>query len=324
MENKGFIKTPFLIAIVVGVLVLGGVGYFRAEQYRSYQKGKEQIQQQTETQQKALQEAQQEIDKLKTESEQSKNQQNILEQKINQEASKPKATTINAAELAPYLSGIVNIICGNNKGSASLWNIKNHGMIAITNQHMIEDSGGTFCYFVSSEFSPPAFYYLYFKDKFTWNDETDIIAFPIVAKAIPVEGMSTPWLVPIEKLNYKLSYLKKCDMKMPVGSSVVIIGYPAFGEQAVEYGGIKATQSNQIVTNGIISGQDTIVSSNIGTMPYPNYFVSAKVDSGNSGGMAFSKDNNGLCVLGVPTWLSIGNYETQGIVQNINNVMYQK
>lgn len=59
-------------------------------------------------------------------------------------------------------------------------------------------------------------------------------------------------------------------------------------------------------------------------MPYPNYFVSAKVDSGNSGGVAFSKDSNGLCVLGIPTWLTIGNFETQGLVQNIHNVFYER
>jgi len=58
-----------------------------------------------------------------------------------------------------------------------------------------------------------------------------------------------------------------------------------------------------------------------GELPYQNYFVSAKIDSGNSGGIAISKTTSGnLCLLGVPTWVSVGNYETQGLVQNINNI----
>ena len=53
-------------------------------------------------------------------------------------------------------------------------------------------------------------------------------------------------------------------------------------------------------------------------------YVSAKIDSGNSGGIAFSKDSRGLCVLGIPTWLTVGNYETQGLIQNIHNAFYSK
>ena len=37
--------------------------------------------------------------------------------------------------------------------------------------------------------------------------------------------------------------------------------------------------------------------------------------------VAIAKDGNGLCVLGIPTWLTVGNYETQGLVQNIRNVI---
>ncbi|MBU6415530.1 hypothetical protein KGQ34_04820, partial [Patescibacteria group bacterium] len=81
--------------------------------------------------------------------------------------------------------------------------------------------------------------------------------------------------------------------------------------------------SSRISTNGIISGYDNSVILPPQNLSNPNYYVSAKIDSGNSGGVAFSKDSNGLCVLGVPTWLSIGNYETQGIIQNIHNVLSQ-
>src|SRR3989338_6838358 len=38
MKNqKGFIQIPLLIAIIAGVLVLGGGGYFGVKQYQNYQ-----------------------------------------------------------------------------------------------------------------------------------------------------------------------------------------------------------------------------------------------------------------------------------------------
>ena len=77
------------------------------------------------------------------------------------------------------------------------------------------------------------------------------------------------------------------------------------------------------MSNGIISGYDSIVK-DTQKLPYSNYFVSAKIDSGNSGGIALSKNEKGLCVLGVPTWLTVGNYETQGLVQNIHNIYYKQ
>jgi hypothetical protein len=56
-------------------------------------------------------------------------------------------------------------------------------------------------------------------------------------------------------------------------------------------------------------------------LKYQNFFVSAKIDSGNSGGIALAKDGQGVCTLGLPTWLTVGNYETQGLIQNIMNLL---
>ena len=60
-----------------------------------------------------------------------------------------------------------------------------------------------------------------------------------------------------------------------------------------------------------------------------NYYSSGDAtnnfqDSGNSGGIALSKYNNKICVLGIPTWISRGTYETQGLIQNIHNVFYKE
>jgi hypothetical protein len=55
-------------------------------------------------------------------------------------------------------------------------------------------------------------------------------------------------------------------------------------------------------------------------LPYPNFFSTAIMDAGNSGGIALSKDSNGLCVLGIPTLVIQGEYSSEGVIQNIRNI----
>lgn len=105
---------------------------------------------------------------------------------------------------------------------------------------------------------------------------------------------------------------------MALNSPVVAIGFPASTMKIVEDGAIQSTRT---VTNGIISAHDESAIGDYG-LPAPDYFVSAKIDSGNSGGIVLSKDSSGLCVLGIPTWVNVGNFETQGVIQNIHNIFY--
>ncbi len=323
-KNKnGFIHIPILIAIIMGILVLGGGGYFGVKQYQSYQSEKiakeKDAQITAEMQRKALEVAQQEIEKLKNESEQSKNQQKAFEQKVNQVASKPKEIIISSSDIAPLLGGMVNISCAGGEGSGTLWNLPTLGYSVLTNQHVIEKPhytiyDGYFC-LASLE---GGLYTMSTQEKFAWNNLTDIDAVPL--KKIDTTKFTVK---PIKDLNYKISSLNKCPTSMPLGSPVVMIGFPAFAGSQTDLGSIKIDQSFLTVTNGIISAHDTSVKEPFGGLPYVNYFVSAKIDSGNSGGIAFSKNNNGMCVLGVPTWLTVGNYETQGLIQNIHNIMYR-
>ncbi len=130
---------------------------------------------------------------------------------------------------------------------------------------------------------------------------------------------------PIKSLNYSISVLTKCSTRMPIGAPVAIVGFPAFAGQSFQVENYGTGDVNLLTTsNGIISAQDDTVAPPFGDLLYPNYFVSAKIDSGNSGGIALSKTQQGLCVLGIPTWVSVGNYETNGIIQNIHNVMYRQ
>ena len=108
---------------------------------------------------------------------------------------------------------------------------------------------------------------------------------------------------------------------MPLGSPAMVVGYPTSTIKKINTEKWIFFESSQTITEGIISALDDSVNGVLSDQLYPNYFVSSKIDSGNSGGVAFSKNNGKLCLLGIPTWLNIGDYDTQGIIQNIYNII---
>lgn len=82
-----------------------------------------------------------------------------------------------------------------------------------------------------------------------------------------------------------------------IGDKITLIGYPDFG-------GLSLT-----VTDGIISGIEN----------GPIYKTSAKIDQGNSGGLAFH--NKRKCVVGIPTWAQAGAFEGLGYIQSWSFIM---
>jgi hypothetical protein len=314
---------PGIIILIVVILV---GAYFGIRKLESQRKEKENISQQTQefliAQQKEIESAKQEIEKLKSENKDT-NQKinekvNAVEQKINTRSeTESNDLTIQASEINPYLMGVGEIMCyGSNpkSGSASIWNFDDGNGYALTNKHVVSGDGN--CNLIIDGIG------IYRLDKTSirsWNSETDVA----LLKILLLEGVSDI-SAPISELNYKISYLRSCTEKMSLGSSIMVVGFPAFSETNTVINGTLSRQSSRTITNGIISAYDGTIQKPIGNLPAVNYFVSAKIDSGNSGGMVFSKDKNGLCVLGIPTWLSLGNFETQGLVQNIYNVMYKQ
>lgn len=338
MKNqKGFIQIPLLIAIIAGVLVISGVGYFGVRQYQNYQTQKtaekqlaqevernhqekeRQAQELAEAQQITLEEAKSEIEKLKQQSAESKKKQEILEQTQNSE--------ISSKDLEPYLEGIVLIECKNKVGSGSLWKLSQQNYIykVLTNYHVIEsekEDCGVSIQKLNGDFGSGS-YDAILSSKSRWNNVTDsaVLDVKIDQKAndlfVKYMGPSAE-TKPVSELDYKISSISLCDPIMPSGSPVAIVGYPSFATQYLYSAPIFA----RTITDGIISAYEKL-NTTIDKLPYPDYFVSNKIDSGNSGGIAFSKNNNQLCVLGIPTWLNKGNYETQGVVQNIHNIFYK-
>jgi hypothetical protein len=239
----------------------------------------------------------------------------LLSKKVQAESLKPKDIVITSNDIAPYTTGIVQVICktkeGISSGSGTLWNFKDVPYAIVTNRHVIKDAASCVTAITNSANTNVGVFAI--KDTvYSFNNTTDSAVLEI-GKAL---SSST---LPLSQYNYKASQLPLCTSPTAVGIPIVIVGYPVYAKRdaAIDLAGIG--QINVIyrtVTNGIISGYDSSLG---GTDP--NYFVSAKIDSGNSGGLSIAKDTKGLCMLGIPTWLTVGNYETQGLVQNIVNIL---
>ena len=101
-----------------------------------------------------------------------------------------------------------------------------------------------------------------------------------------------------------------CPKEKIIGSNVYIFGYPATGIDSEK----KSFHSNLnlIVSTGIVSGIDS----------HENYYTDAKIDSGSSGGLAISKIDGEICIVGIPTWASEGNIETLGMVQPFWKILH--
>lgn len=142
---------------------------------------------------------------------------------------------------------------------------------------------------------------------FSWNSSTDHIS-------VKIGKEETSFAYSVANELPTTDELPACSSKIPTGSPVAIIGYPA-STGLDDFG---TPTYNQTVTTGIISSHDRSLLYK--GWPDVNYFTDAQVDSGNSGGLALTKTNGGLCALGLPTQVSLGNFQTQGLILSINNI----
>ncbi len=267
-------------------------------------------------QQQSLQQTQNELTKTKIDAAQTNAQIKTLAETLESQTKVPKDIIISSADLSPYMTGVVQVICSapNNSissGSGTLWTLKEIPYAVITNHHVVKDA--TSCIIsITNDANVTIGMFSTNGSIYTFNQNTDEA---ILTIGQPISSQAR---LPVPNYNYSLAQVRKCTTLMPVGTPVVIIGFPAYAKRDSTLTIDTIGTINVIyrtATNGIISGYDTSQKGEA------NYFVSAKIDNGNSGGMTLAKDANGLCVLGLPTWLSVGNYETQGLVQNILNVL---
>ena len=308
MKNqKGFIQISILIAIIAGVLILGGGGYLGVKQYQNYKS--EQIEQKKlaelnqrneEERQNKLQELLDsqsgELEKQKSEIEALKNKKpETVTQTIIKEVPAPVSKTENDLPtiINQWKNRVAEVTCewqysngvayAKGSGSGVIFDTNALGTIVLTNRHVV------------------------------LNDSLNGTEYPAAWCTAKVYGVGEMKVYGINKpyrpalggedwvqveLNNKstgssynpFANLPKFNVctEASIGDKVIILGYPAIGTQ----GGITATE-------GIVSGIEN------------QYFVtSAKIDQGNSGGLAvLVKDN---CYLGIPTWAKLGAIESLG------------
>jgi len=309
-------KKPIYIIIGIVILVALGAGSWQFYQVRFTEK------QSTKT----IAELQkQEIEDLK---------KNIAERNIKLQATEKTLekilsnSEISAEEITPYMEGIAQIRCYDSEGylissgSASLWDfIGNLQYAVLTNAHVVSSGECVLLYYRydkgrGSEIGDESFADEFFNLKIARISDLFSEEDAAVLQIVP-DSEHGQAIMP--ELNYKISHLESCPLRMPQGLPVAVIGFPAFASrQGTDFGLGDAQISSRTLTSGIISGYDT---RSIGqALPSVNYFVSATIDAGNSGGVAISKYNGQLCLLGQPTWVSLGYYANQGMVQNIHNV----
>jgi len=322
--QKGFIQIPTLITIIVSILILSGAGYFGTKQYQNSQQEKERAQEQTKIQQKALEQAQTEIEKLKQDSENTKAKQQQLEQSI-KSTPKPVASTsqdISSADLQPYLNTIGVILCFDSTANRYYGTgvLLSNGKL-MTNWHVVK--GMDWCGFVNGSFLNPKYeltgsnyrsgaYVLDLSNIERSDAGLDFAIVPFARNSSTIGqkyyGVPVDEYLEVSQLNYRVGSMQKCSAKVAVGNPVAILGYPASSINIEEFA------PPQSVTTGIISGYDASYKSN-------NYLVSAKVDHGNSGGLSLAKEDGKICLLGIPTWIVAGQVESAGIVQNIHYLL---
>lgn len=242
-------------------------------------------------QQKSLENAQIEIEKLKQQSIDLTKEQKSMQQKLSQNVT-PSTTPSSALKdtstiVEQWQPIIVQIICEwrysagqvafTVGGSGTLMNLSGGSVVALTNRHVVYEEGSGPPY--GCKIIVPNSSRIY--ENYQTTRSNSAIDWGTVYIKDP-----DAFIVNLSK-RFSPTDLKPCFYKPEIGESIVVLGYPSIGGT-----GITATE-------GIISGYDG------------NFYVtSAKIEHGNSGGAAISVKNN--CYLGIPTSVAVGEIESLG------------
>lgn len=296
-NNQGFIQVPILIVVIAGILVLGSAGYFGIKQYQNYQiRRTEELYAKQQEQSKAEQQARDlEIENLKKELDTLKNQ-------------KPQVIIGDNPQIKTYdLPAIIRewrprsayIVCSwkddlgqayqaaSGSGFLTILNSENQ---IITNKHVVVDSQygvASVCIF---KFPDDNGVYYLSNNKSILVDSTGYDVGYITNLESP-HGTISKTIDERSKSSFNL-----CKQKPNIGDPVVVIGYPDYGSGSL----VQNLKSVEVTaTEGIISG-------------FVNgyYTTSAKIEHGNSGGLAIDAISD--CYLGIPSEAVVGGIESLG------------
>ncbi|HVT01116.1 MAG TPA: trypsin-like peptidase domain-containing protein [Patescibacteria group bacterium] len=182
---------------------------------------------------------------------------------------------------------VIDINCDNKQGGSGT--ILTETGVVLTNNHVI--SGASICYITLPDKSTGTIKAIYTAEPLSvpnLSKQYDL-AFLRITEAFTDKDGKTWGSYPIDFPAFNFS--NECNAYKPkLGESIKIYGYP------VTSGGYNLT-----VTDGIVSSFDD----------YGDILTSAKIDSGNSGGLAV---NNNGCFIGVPSAVVSGEYQNLGVI----------
>lgn len=335
--QRGFVQIPILIAIVVGVLVLGGVSYVGVQQYQNYQTDKINKERLAQEEQQKLQnlidDQKTELDNQQLEIQKIKNKPTVI---INNQPATINQTDTNKSLsisdiIAQWTPSIVRVECSFSLDQATINLLRPRGVDTspvtllgsglllqinvvpfngnpglgqitsiVTNRHVLNGHNG-FSAPSSCEVSLPDNHkYLIAHKDVQWIDNG------LKDDVQTIAGQ--PYVIPPVDAGY-LTIRDADDSTISLSRKPKICSAaPRIGDSVIilGYPSIGAS-SGLTATEGIISGIDG------------SYFVtSAKVEHGNSGGAAILKDQN--CYLGIPSYVVTGELESLARILSFKSI----
>ena len=282
METKNqqnHFNNPVVIILLVALVGFGGYFLFSKNQNTP------EVKQDTDT-------SQEQIDDLKKELEALKQKESTNSKTVQSIQNKPDLVSI----ISEWKNRTAFLLCSKTDYNGKLiqqsatayihrFQGENGGVRAVTNKHAVLDDYGYA--FTNCAISIPGAPKIY-------TPATGGIVLhenPLFDVAQIYLDNADPYIASIDRK--KVCY-KQTSAKPYLGDQVVILGYPGIGS------------SNDITaTEGIISGYD-----------YPYFITSAKIDHGNSGGVAILVKDD--CYLGLPTGSAVGEIESLGRILDIS------
>lgn len=220
----------------------------------------------------------------------------------------PESSSFGPAISTYFSNSIARIICYEDYysdyyfyGSGSIWWGNNKYWI-ITNNHVLDGMERCIA-LITTDWGAAA------EDALKAFREDNIIVYNINlddAFYIPTTGYDLAYSVleEIPDTNQPLNLLslvamvpdvEHCNESYPIGTKIQVFGYPGIGSDAVI-----------TLTEGIISSFEKV-----GDAYY--YLTSAKIEEGNSGGLALTDTSQeSSCAVGIPTFVQTGEIESLG------------
>lgn len=209
-----------------------------------------------------------------------------------------------------YLNAIARVVCYDPAytrgspiitGSGSVWQVNGNDWL-VTNNHVMEAASS---YQLTCDAHLVQDFQAAVDDYETAIEQNQVLVYEVdpkgfyqstlqgddVAFAKVIQIPSGPPLTLLDQVALKPNP-ERCNTTYPIGTPVRVLGYPGIGAMFLP-----------TMTEGIIASLEKE-----GDVYY--YLTSAKIESGNSGGLALTQDLS--CVVGIPTYVEVGEVESLG------------